>query len=214
MIKREELIDKSQSEIQALLEADVNKFVVEVKEIAEESEVIAKEEEIMVLMNENDAHLKSVAYPVADQGEYDGQVYNKETMCRTIADFISTQEVEWSYTLGLYELYKIWKNVPKTIQYHAYDSTLRILGGQKFKGIESWRKILAVNEFLSSSHNDYVRDTAYMIYLSNLHNVVIDALKKFNPEIQEESTARSTGEWEVEGESTTRSTGEQEVEGA
>ena len=76
------------------------------------------------------------------------------------------------------------------------------------------RKILAVNEFLSSSHNDYVRDTAYMIYLSNLHNVVIDALKKFNPEIQEESTACSTGEWEVEGESTARSTGEQEVEGA
>ena len=182
MIKREELAGKTQQEIQTMLEADVNGFVVEVRDIAEESDVIAKEEEIMALMNENDAYLRSVVYTVKDQGEFDGQVYNKETMCRFIADFVSTQEVEWSYTLGLYELHKIWKSTPETIQYHAYDSTLRILGGQKFKGIESWKKILAVNEFLGSCHDDYVRDTAYMIYLSNLHNVVIDALKKFNPE--------------------------------
>ena len=186
MIKREELAGLNQQEIQELLEKDVQNFVVEATELANEDEVIAKEEELMQVMNTNEAYLKTVTYAVEDSVEYDGQQYNKKTACGMIADFVATQEVEWQYTLGLYELHKIWKNVPDFIQYHAYDSTLRILGGMKFKGAESWKKILTVNAFLGTCHEEYVRDTAYMIYLSNLHNVVIDALKKFNPSINEE----------------------------
>ena len=186
MIKREELAGKTQQEIQMMLESDVQSFAVTVAELANEGEVIAHEEELMAAMNENENHLKTVIYPVAESIEFDGQAYNNKTVCGMIVDFIANQEVEWSYTLGLYELCKIWKSVPETIQYHAYDSTLRILGGLKFKGTESWKKILTVNEFLGSCHEEYVRDTAYMIYLSNLHNVVIDALKKFNPGINEE----------------------------
>lgn len=194
MIKREELAGKNQQEVQALLEGDIQNFIVTVTELVEESEVIAKEEEIMKLMNENDAHLRTVVYPVSEEVTFDGTLVNKKTACGMIADFIATQEVEWSYTLGLFELCKIWKGVPETIQYHAYDSTLRILGGMKYKGLESWRKILTVNEFLGSCHEEYMRDTSFMLYLSNLHNVVIDALKKFNPDINKEGmgTAEET----------------------
>lgn len=194
MIKREELVGKSQQEIEKMLESDIQAFQVEVTELADEAATIDKEQELMSLMNENEEHLKSVQYSVAENAEYDGTTYNKKTVCGMIADFIASQEVEWSYTLGLFELCKIWKSCPETIQYHAYDSTLRILGGLKYKGIESWRKILTVNAFLGSCHAEYVRDTAYMIYLSNLHNVVIDALKKFNPGINEEGmgTAEET----------------------
>jgi hypothetical protein len=60
------------------------------------------------------------------------------------------------------------------------------LGGLKYKGREQWRKILTINAFLSSCHDEYVKDTSYMIYLSSLHNVVIDALKKFHPEENKE----------------------------
>lgn len=187
MIKRDELAGKTQQEIQELLEGDVQNFIVQVTELGEEAEVIAAEEDIVAAMKENDAYLRTVVYNVAEQAEYDGQVFNKETMCKAIAEFVATQEVEWSYTLGMYELHKLWKAVPETIQYHAYDSTLRILGGLKYKGFESWKKILAVNAFLGTCHETYVKDTAYMIYLSNLHNVVIDALKKFNPEVMEEA---------------------------
>lgn len=185
MIKREELAGKTQQEIQELLEGDVQAFIVQVTELGTEAEVIAAEEDIIAAMKENDDHLRAVSYTVAEEAEYDGQLYNKKTACGMIADFVATQEVEWSYTLGMYELCKIWKAVPETIQYHAYDSTLRILGGMKYKGFESWKKILAVNAFLGTCHEAYVKDTAYMIYLSNLHNVVIDALKKFNPEVME-----------------------------
>lgn len=188
MIKREDLAGKVQQEIQNLLEANIQEFIVEIAELANEEEVLAKEQELMTLMNENDAHLKTVIYPVAEEVNFDNTIYNKKTVCGMIADFIATQEVEWSYTLGLYELHKLWKSCPETIQYHAYDSTLRILGSSvKYKGIESWRKILAVNDFLSPCHEEYVRDTAYMLYLSNLHNIVIDTLKKFNPGVEEEA---------------------------
>ena len=137
MIKREELVGKSQQEIEKMLEADIQAFQVEVTELADEAATIDKEQELMVLMNENEEHLKSVQYSVAEEAEYDNTLYNKKTVCGMITDFIASQEVEWSYTLGLFELCKIWKSCPETIQYHAYDSTLRILGGQKFKGIES-----------------------------------------------------------------------------
>lgn len=187
MIKREELAGKNQQEVQTMLESDIHVFQVEVTELADEAATIDKEQELMSLMNENDTHLRTVVYPVSEEVTYDGTLVNKKTACNMIVDFIASQEVEWSYTLGLFELCKIWKSCPETIQYHAYDSTLRILGGMKYKGYESWRKILTINEFLGSCHEEYMRDTAYMLYLSNLHNIVIDALKKFNPDVVEES---------------------------
>ena len=189
MIKREDLAGKNQQEVQVLLESDIKEFAVMVGELAAEEEVIAKEEELMQVMNQNEVYMRSIVYPVAEEVTYDNTHYKKQAACNIIADFIATQEVEWSYTLGLFELCKIWKSAPETIQYHAYDSTLRILGGMKYKGLESWRKILTVNEFLSSCHEEYMRDTAYMLYLSNLHNVVIDTLKKFNPGPEEEAQA-------------------------
>lgn len=192
MIKREELAGLNQQEIQNLLESDVQKFLVEVKEFADEAETLAKEEELMVVMNENDEHLRNVVYPVANEVTYDNTLHNKKSVCGMIVDFISTQDVEWNYSLGMFELCKLWKACPETIQYHAYDSTLRILGGMKYKGFESWRKILTVNAFLGSCHEEYVRDTSYMLYLNNLHNIVIDALKKFNINEEGMGTAEET----------------------
>lgn len=190
MIKREDLAGKNQQEIQLMLESAIQKFIVEVSELNDEASVISAEEDIMAAMNENDAHLKTVVYEVADNCKFDGTDYNRETVCKQIAELIENNEVEWSYTLGLYELSKLWRTAPETIQYHAYDSTLRVLGGMKYKGRDQWRKILTINEFMGCCHEEYMRDTAYMLYLSNLHNVVIDALKKYNPEVTEaEATA-------------------------
>lgn len=194
MVKREDLVGKNQQEIQLILESEIQKFIVEVGELNDEAEVIAKEEELMAEMNANDEHLKSVVYKVAEKCEFDGSVYNADTVCKQVAEMIENNEVEWSYTLGLYDLSKLWRAAPEVIQYHAYDSTLRILGGMKYKGRDQWRKILTINNFLGSCHEEYMRDTAYMLYLSNLHNVVIDALKKFNPEVMDEETPNSFAE--------------------
>lgn len=194
MVKREDLVGKNQQEIQLILESEIQKFVVEVGELNDEAEVIAKEEELMAAMNANDEHLKSVVYKVAEKCEFDGSIYNADTVCKQIAEMIENNEVEWSYTLGLYDLSKLWRAAPEVIQYHAYDSTLRILGSMKYKGRDQWRKILTINNFLGSCHEEYMKDTAYMLYLSNLHNVVIDALKKFNPDVMDEEAPNPVAE--------------------
>lgn len=182
MITREELNEKTQQEIKEMLEADVQAYAVQVSEIASEEEVLALEKELIEKMQANDQVLRDTFYDIPEDCSYDHQVYNKKTVCEYIVDFINTQEVEWSYTLGLYELVKVWKYNKDlaNIQYHVYDSTLRILGQVKYKGYETWKKILVVNEYLSSCHDNYVRDTSYMLYLSHMHNVLIDALKSFS----------------------------------
>ena len=191
MIKREDLAGKTQQEIQEMLEADLQVFVNDIAAL-EETEVLSKEEELIEDMKANDEYLRGVSYQVQEDCVFDGTVYTSDNVSKQIAEIIETNEVEWNYTLGLYELSKFWRNKPTIVQYHTYDSTVRILGSMKYKGREQWKKILIVNQFLSPCHEEYVRDTPYMIYLSNLHNVIIDALKKFNPGVVEEGEAIPT----------------------
>ena len=186
MIKREDLAGKTQKEIEVMLDADIQAYIVEISELADKDTVLAKEAELMVVMDENDTRLKTVEYDIADSCTFDNQVFNRKTATEYLVDFINTQEVDWNYTLGLYELVKLWKNKDlEKIQYHAYDSTLRILGQCKYKGFENWKKIMVVNSFLSPCHEEYVRDTGYMIYLTTLHNTLLDAVKQFDEKVNE-----------------------------
>ena len=156
MITREDLNGKSMQEVQEMLEKSNQEYIVEIASLTEE-EILQREQELMKTMEGYDGYLKNV-----------------------------TQDVEWSYTLGMYEMVKLWKNKDLTsITYSAYDSTLRVLGQLKYKSFENWKRILAINEFLGSCHDEYVMDTNYMIYLSQTHNALIDALKKFNPDVAE-----------------------------
>lgn len=189
MITREDFIGKTSQEIQDMMTKDVDAFGAEFCETASEEDLLNKEQELIKLMDDNKAYIDSVTYAVAADCTFDNQVFNKETAAGYIVDFLDSQEVEWSYTLGLYDLVKMWKNKTlETITYGAYDSTLRILGQLKFKGSAAWKKILVVNAFLSNCHEEYIKDTAYIIYLSQLHNTVLEGLKRFNPEPDTEET--------------------------
>lgn len=180
MIKRDDFAGKGQKEIELMCESDIQTFVLEVNELSTQEEILNLEKEIEKAMDENDMRLKATEYDVPESCTFNDMIYDAKTASSYIVSFINTQEVDWNYTLGLYELVKLWKDRNlKTIKYHAYDSTLRILGQCKYRGSENWKRILVVNTFLGSCHEEYVRDTAYMIYLTSLHNVLLDALKKF-----------------------------------
>lgn len=183
MITREDLNGKSLQDMQKFLEEGVNNFKVEIEALSED-ETLQREQELMRVMEEYDGVLRTVVYDIPEQCTFDGQVFNRKTVGEFIVDVLNTQEVEWSLSLGMYELAKLWKNKEvMKINYHAYDSTLRVLGQCKFKGFDNWRKILTINEFLGECHDNYVADTNYMIYLSQLHNALLDVLKKFNPDM-------------------------------
>lgn len=180
MFQKEELIGKETQVLQAMLEADVQKYAVEVETIETKEEVLNLEVELVEQMKTNEAALANVVYELPEECNFDGTVFGRKVICDYIVDFLNNQELEWSYSLGMYELVKLWKNRDITeVSYHAFDSTIRVLGQCKYKGYDAWRKVLAVNEFLTTLHDQYMVDTTYIIYLSQLHNVLIDALKKF-----------------------------------
>lgn len=186
MIKREELNGLTHEELGQKLELDIQAYRAEVETIETEDEILAREQDLMKLQDEYQEYMSKVIYQMPDGCTYDGTAYTKSKVQEMIVDFINTQEVEWAYTLGLFELNKLWRtrdlvNVP----YAAYDSTLRVLNQCKFKGYDAWRKILTVNEFMSASHLQYAADTSYTIYLGQLHSVLVDQLKTFHPEVEQ-----------------------------
>lgn len=178
MIKREELNEMSQPEFQALMEEDLQRYAAELESL-DKDEILSREQELIVLMSDAEENLKNVKYNLPTEATFDGQLFSKKVLCEYIVDFVNTQEVEWSYSLGLLELVKLWKNKDlESVSYHVYDSTLRILGQCRYRGYDAWRKILAVNEFLGGCHEAYVRDASYTIYLASIHNELIKALEE------------------------------------
>lgn len=186
MVKREELNGMSYEDMVRLLEKDVAEYAAHTEEFVDEEAVLHEEERIMALQDAHQEYLMGVEYELPDGCTFDNTAFKASTMADAIADFISTLEVEWMYTSGVYDLVKIWKTRDlKKVPYGVYDSTVRILGQCKFKGWENWRKILAVNEYLSNSHIAYNADTTYTIYLGQLHNALITRLDSFHPKTEQ-----------------------------
>lgn len=188
MVKKEDLIGKDLTEVQAMLNSDVAAWAAEVATLETEEKILNLEEELITTMRANEADLVTTVYKLPEGAKFDNTEFNRRTLCDYIANFLDNQELEWSYTLGMFELVKLWKTRDLTeVNYHAFDSTIRILGQIKYKGQEAWRKVLAVNEFLTPLHSQYTFDSAYMIYLSQLHNTLLNELKKFETPTDDQS---------------------------
>ena len=188
MVKKEDLIGKDLTEVQAMLNSDVAAWAAEVATLETEEKILNLEEELITTMRASEAELVTTVYELPEGAKFDNTEFNRRTLCDYIANFLDNQELEWSYTLGMFELVKLWKTRDLTeVNYHAFDSTIRILGQIKYKGQEAWRKVLAVNEFLTPLHSQYTFDSAYMIYLSQLHNTLLNELKKFEAPTDDQS---------------------------
>ena len=183
MVKREDLNGLSYEDMVRLLEGKIEEYTAYAETLEDTEAVLHAEEEIMKLQDEHQAYLMGVEYDLPEGCTFDNTSFTASKIGEMIVDFISTQEVEWMYTQGLYDLVKLWKVKDlKKIPYGAYDSTVRILGQCKFKGYENWRRILAVNEYLTGSHNAYNADTSYTIYLGQVHNALLNRLNVLNPQ--------------------------------
>ena len=171
-----------------MLENDIQEFQAKVLTIETKDEALALEKEVITSIEEFEASLKNTQYALQDGCTYDNQTYNRKTMNSYVVDCLNLIEVEFSYTLGIYELVKLWETKDlDQIQYHAYDSTLRILQQCKFRGKEQCKKILTVNTYLSGCHKEYVADTSYMIYLSSIHNSLVEQINSFDKTVKHSS---------------------------
>ena len=182
MIKREDFNGKQYEEMAAALQADLVVYAEEVKKFATLDECTAEEQVLMTSMDEVQERLDTVEYELPKEAFYDGERYTKKDVASKIIYFLNKIECKWEQTLGLYQLVKLWKGQDfNSIPYRVYDSTLRCLNTVPFKGMSEWTDILVVNEYLSKCHNEYSLDTGMLVYLSEMHNLVMNRMKELDP---------------------------------
>lgn len=171
---RQDLNGKQYTDIENLLDEELNKYKAEVDNIMSLDELVKIEEELMKEAQEYDDYLNTVEYSLPDEVNYNNKHYSKKELTKIITNSINKLEVEWSLTLGLYELINEWTRTDLAkISYKVYNSTLRTLNQVKYKGYTEWRDILAVNNFLSNCHNEYSLDTSWNILISEKHNHIL-----------------------------------------
>lgn len=175
MIDIKELKKKTYKEVTQELEEALNEYKEEVGKVTDIEVLNKMEEDLMTEQKAADEYLKSVKYPLPEAAEYDGERFTKNKIAKLVVEFLNRAEVDWQYTLGYFQVVQMWKAQDlKTIDYNAFDSTLRMLNQLKFKGYTDWRNILAVNEYMKGCHEPYSIDTSYMIFLSQKHQEIMN----------------------------------------
>lgn len=126
-------------------------------------------------------YIKNTTYKLPEEVTYDGTHYTKKEITNNIVYFLNKMEVKWDFTLGLYELSKLWRNSVEEINFHQMDSTLRTLDQVQFKGFKEWKDILAINEYFKANNDQFSVDTAGFIYLHQRHNAVLEQQDLIKP---------------------------------
>jgi hypothetical protein len=186
---QEFLRDSNMEEATKQFDMELREYVELVNSIDDADKLNEMEQELLKEQDEVNAYLKTTQYQLPDGVDFDGEHYTVKDIANKVIYFINKKEVEWKYTLGLYQLVKFWKtNNPSIIDYGVYDSTLRMLNQIPFQGFSEWRDILACNEYFKSAHDSYSKDTSWLIFVSEKHNAILDklsALGALNNELEE-----------------------------
>lgn len=180
LISREELNEMKVAEIGNYLQQSVDKFKEILKEYSEIDNLKLLEEKLMVDMGDYDNYLKTVVYKLPTGVEFDGVFLSKSDIFNRIVSLLNKMEITWQYVPGLYHMSKLWRSDMSSIDYHKYDSTLSCLGQLKYKGYKEWSYIFSINTYLEEIQELYSRDTTYMIYLSQIHNAILDRMQQLN----------------------------------
>mgnify|MGYP007069883554 CR=1 FL=1 len=151
-----------------------------------------EEQNIIAIINEHEQILKEKKYPLGKKVSFEGRVYTKDKVCGFIREVLNKREVEYNYTLGLYQMYRYWENPGNEVDYTVLDNTLRTLenGGTKFKGVGEWEKVLVINEYFKENNNDLTMDFLQGIYYAHLHNKLITRIQLLSPVKSEEDEAK------------------------
>lgn len=176
------------------LQKDADEHKKELEKITDLDELDKKEEEIIKTLEEFDKYIKQKRYELPKSVMFDGVFYSKEQVGVRIARALNKKEVTWQYSLGLYQLHKLWSNIRQfaTIPYDAYDSTVRVLGDIQFKGFSEWKDILIINEFFVKPNKEFYKDSTMLIYYSTLHSQILERKQILTP-IKPESVTTVEG---------------------
>lgn len=174
----EELKNMSAEEVQTSLQARYDEFKEKVSGIDDVEELKKIELDIDAEQEEFDKYLREVSYELGSEDlEFDGKKYNPVQIAKKINFHINRIEQPFEYCLGLHSLVVFWNSRPTTISYGIYDSTLRLLGGLKYKGDSEWCDILVINNYLANCREGYMRDRTALTLLAELRNLVVNRIQ-------------------------------------
>lgn len=145
---------------------------IKTKEELDEEEKLCNDE-----LDKYEKYLNETEYNISDGVDFDGTHYTKKDISTEIIYFLNKMEVKWDFTLGLYELSKLWRNNVDVLNFKQLDSTLRTLDQVQFKGYKEWKDILSINEYFKAVHSEFSIDTAGMIYLHQRLNAVLEQME-------------------------------------
>lgn len=184
MIKREDFNGKTYEEMATAMQGDLVLYSDKVASFNTIEECTTEEQYLMGLMEEHEMKLNDVKYFLPKEVIYEGKRYSKKDVSAKILYSLNKIDVKWSYTLGLKQLYDLWKSEDfNEIPYRVYDTTLRTLDQVSYKGYSEWQDILIVNEYFSQCHNEYSLDTGMLAYLSEMHNMIMNRMKELDPTV-------------------------------
>lgn len=187
-MKREDLNKLNLPDIEKALTDELTEYKNRISNIMDIDELLKEEEALMEESKAYDEYLKTVQYDIPAEIEYDGQTFTKDQICKFIEDAINTLEVEWSATLGIYELIKYWRTINNSISNKVYDSSIRALSQVRYSGFDNCLHGLVINKFLSTCHDLYSYDASWNILISEKHNSILaqgELIRKDNNIISE-----------------------------
>ena len=175
MIDIQELKTKTYEEVSKELEERLNAFKDELSKVNDNDTLTKMEEELMAEQKEFDEYMKTVEYTLPEAVEFDNERFTKNDVAKFVIEFLNRSEVDWQFTLGLFDCVKFWKNTAVTaVTYGIFDTTLRLLNNLRFKGYTDWRNILVVNEYMKACHEPYSIDTAYIVFINQRHQEIMN----------------------------------------
>lgn len=169
---------------------ELDRYIAYLKENFNGNEqALLEEEKIWVdKIEEFEEILKDTKYKLPDSINFDGTEFPKAEVAKRIRAILDNTEIQFSFTLGYYEVYKFWKSPNKNIKHKVLEATLNALGGaDKYKGYKEWENILIVDSYFKPFYDtDYQNNNLDRMMYTALHNAVLDELKMLQPVEQEQ----------------------------
>lgn len=173
--------EEAASEMGDRLQERADNYKVELEYISDVDELKKLEDEWIAKLEQMDEYLKKVSYFLPKSVEFNHKVYPKSYVAGRIIKFLQTKEVKFQFTLGMWEMCKLWLADPAELNYSQYNGTLETLGTLTFKGMAEWENILIINEFFRKTNKEYAKDITAYQYLSTMHSHVVGRMQLLEP---------------------------------
>lgn len=163
------------------LQKRADEYKTELEYISDVDELKKMEQEWIQKLDKMDEYLKKVTYFLPKSVEFNHKTYPKSYVAGRIVKFLQTKEVKFQFTLGMWEMCKLWLADPICLDYSQYNGTIETLGTLTFKGMSDWENILIVNELFRKSNREYAKDITAYQYLSTMHSHVVGRMQLLEP---------------------------------